>query len=87
MNVVVGVALAMLAVAVLLVLFRLVRGPRTLDRVVAVDVLVVLLVAGVAVGMVDSGGENASLLAVVALLGFVGSVATGELVGRRESMR
>jgi multicomponent Na+:H+ antiporter subunit F len=88
MSTVFAVALGMLTLAGLLVLLRLMRGPSTLDRIVAVDVLVILMVAGVAVGVGISGRyPNIALLVVVALLGFAGSVTAVRLTEKREGHR
>lgn len=88
MTVVYGITLGLLGVSALLALVRAVRGPTNLDRIVALDVLVVLIVAGVAVdvGMREEGW-NISLLAGVALLGFLGSVTAARLVERRGTTR
>lgn len=83
MTVVFIVAFGMLAAAGLLTLWRLLRGPSTLDRVLALDVLLVLIVAGVAMGMAASlRGLNLALLLSVALLSFIGSVSAVRLVER-----
>lgn len=88
MTVVFAVTFGLLALAGLLTLVRLVRGPRTLDRILAVDVLVVLIVAGTAVGMAASArGIYIALLIVVALLGFVGTISCVRLVERQEDHR
>ncbi|MBL7495783.1 sodium:proton antiporter [Frankia sp. CNm7] len=88
MSIIYGVTLALLGVAGLLTLDRAVRGPTNLDRVVALDVLVVLLVCGVAVDIaMYREGWNIALLGVVALLGFLGSVTAGRLVEQRGTTR
>ncbi|MEU6644322.1 monovalent cation/H+ antiporter complex subunit F [Saccharomonospora sp. NPDC046836] len=88
MSTVFAITFGLLAIAGLLTLVRLVRGPRTLDRVLAIDVLVVLIVAGTAVGMAMSlRGIYIALLVAVALLGFVGSISVVRLVERREEHR
>jgi multicomponent Na+:H+ antiporter subunit F len=88
MDAVFVAVLAMLGVAGALTLVRLLRGPSTLDRIVALDVFVVLSVvaAGVYVGYYRDG-SNIPLLAAVALVGFVGSVAAARLAVRRERHR
>lgn len=88
MNVVFGIVLAMVSVAGVLTTVRLVRGPAALDRIVAVDVLVTLIIAGAAVG-VAARRETAALpvLVVVALLAFVSSVTAAHLIEKREGMR
>jgi multicomponent Na+:H+ antiporter subunit F len=87
-NVAFPVALTMLGVAAALTLFRLIRGPSTLDRIVALDVFVVLTVvaAGVYVAYYRDG-SNIPLLAAVALVGFVGSTTAARLAVRRERHR
>lgn len=88
MNIVFAITFGLLGVAGLLTLLRIVRGPRTLDRILAVDVLVVLIVAGTAVGMaMSSRGIYIALIVAVALLGFVGTISVVRLVERREEYR
>ncbi len=88
MNVLFVLVLAVLAVAGGLTVLRLLRGPDTLDRVVALDVFVVLIVVAVAVYIAyHRDGSNIPLLAAVALIGFVGSATAARLVERRERHR
>ncbi|MBL8926401.1 MAG: sodium:proton antiporter [Pseudonocardia sp.] len=85
MGAVFAVVLVTVGVAAALALYRLLRGPSTLDRVVALDVVVVLtlVAAGVYVAYYRDG-SNIPLLAAVALVGFVGSTAAARLAVRRE---
>ncbi len=88
MNTVFVVVLAMLCAAGLLTLWRLLKGPDTLDRIVALDVFVVLIVASAAVYVAFyADGSNIPLIAAVALVGFVGSATAARLVERRERHR
>ena len=88
MTVVFVVVLAVLCAAGALTLVRLLRGPGTLDRIAALDVFVVLIVAAAAVYIaIFRDGSNIPLLAAVALLGFVGSATATRLADRRERMR
>ena len=88
MNAVIGIVIATLAVAGALTLYRLLRGPSTLDRIVALDVFVVLTVVGAAVYVAAyRDGSNIPLVAAVALVGFVGSVSAARLAVRRERHR
>ncbi len=69
-------AKVMLVAAFVLVLFRLVRGPDTEDRVLALDTLYINTVALMLVYGVEIGSELYYEAAVlIALLGFVGTVA------------
>ena len=88
MTVVFGIVIAMLAVASAFTLYRLLRGPSTLDRIAALDVFVVLTVVGAAVYVAAyRDGSNIPLVAAVALVGFVGSVSAARLAVRRERHR
>lgn len=75
------ITLAMLATAILMALVRLVRGPTLSDRVVAMDLMGVLVLG---LNVVGSGatGERGFLDAavVIALIGFVGTVAYARYV-------
>ena len=80
--------LAILGVAGALTVYRLLRGPSAMDRIVALDVFVVLTVVGAAVYVAYfRDGSNIPLVAAVALVGFVGSVAAARLAVRRERHR
>jgi multicomponent Na+:H+ antiporter subunit F len=87
-NVLFIVVLGILAVGGGLTLVQVLRGPDALDRVVALDVFVVLIVAAAAVYIgYYRDVSNIPLLAAVALLGFVGSTTAARLVERRERHR
>lgn len=88
MNVVFVIVLGLLCLAGALTLVRLLRGPDTLDRIAALDVFVILIVAAASVYVAVYGdGSNIPLLAAVALLGFVGSATAARLAERRERHR
>jgi multicomponent Na+:H+ antiporter subunit F len=77
-----------LSISGLLTLLRMIRGPRTLDRIMSLDVLSVLIVAGVAVGMaVTDSVLDIPLLVATAVLGFVGSLGVVRLLESREEHR
>ncbi len=79
--------LTTLAVALLIAVVRLVKGPTLPDRVVAMD-LVAVLVVGLIVVAAASSGVRPTLDAavVIALVGFVGTVGYATFVerGQRE---
>ncbi|QUH04929.1 sodium:proton antiporter [Saccharopolyspora erythraea] len=88
MSVVFAITFALLSVAGLLVIVRLLRGRTTLDRIVAVDVFVTLIVASACVGMgYLQDASNIALLLAFALLAFIGSVSAARLVERKEPYR
>lgn len=76
MTVVLWVAATMLGVAALFALIRVVRGPSALDRLVGMDVLLSCLIGAIGIeAAYGRHGTTLPVLAVLALLGFVGSVA------------
>ncbi|KAA5833756.1 monovalent cation/H+ antiporter complex subunit F [Saccharopolyspora hirsuta] len=82
------VTFGLLCVAGLLVLVRLILGRTTLDRIVAVDVFVTMIIAGTCVSMGWlQDGSNIALLAAFALLAFIGSVSAARLVEKKEPYR
>lgn len=84
MSTVYTVTMALLGAAFLMTAARLVRGPTSFDRIMALDVMAVLLVSGIAVHSVSWGEPAyAAVLLVVAMLGFVGSVSAARLAGAR----
>ncbi|WP_052849930.1 monovalent cation/H+ antiporter complex subunit F [Streptomyces avicenniae] len=88
MNVVYAAALTLVSVAAGLTTGRLLRGPSTLDRIVALDVLVTLIVTGIAIDVAARDDLAAiPLLLVLALLGFIGSITAAHLVEQREDLR
>ncbi|WP_049579374.1 monovalent cation/H+ antiporter complex subunit F [Streptomyces sp. SBT349] len=88
MNAIYLVTFVLVSVSALLTVVRLLIGPGVLDRIVALDVLVTLIVAAVAVGIARRDtGSSVPLLLVLTLLGFIGSVTAAHLVEEREDMR
>ena len=86
MSTVLVVCFAGLGLAALLVLVRLVRGPSVPDRIVALDTLLQVVVAGIAVAAAVTGdGSFLAVLVAVSLLGFLGSVTVARFVERRGS--
>ena len=84
MDAVTTICFAGLSVAALLVLVRLVRGPSVPDRIVALDTLLQVVVAGIAVGAaVTRRGDFLAVLVAATLLGFLGTVVVGRFVERR----
>ncbi len=75
--------LVVLAVALLMAVGRLVKGPTLPDRIVAMD-LIGVLVVGLIVILAASTESKAMLDAaiVIALIGFVGTVAYATYVQR-----
>jgi multicomponent Na+:H+ antiporter subunit F len=87
LDIVTQIALAMLGFALVIAAARLVIGPTLPDRVVAMDLIGVLMV-GLIVVLAARTGVRATLDAavVIALIGFVGTVGYATYVerGRQE---
>ncbi|MEV4703188.1 monovalent cation/H+ antiporter complex subunit F [Actinoplanes sp. NPDC049316] len=74
---------ALLFAAVSLVLVRIVRGPTTLDRIVAVDVLLAVVVCAIAAEAAYTRDATAlPVLVVLSILGFIGSVTVARFSPR-----
>jgi multicomponent Na+:H+ antiporter subunit F len=82
-DTVLQVTLAMLALALIVAVIRLVKGPSLPDRVIAMD-LIGILAVGIIVVLAAATGVRATLDAavVIALVGFVGTVAYASYVER-----
>jgi multicomponent Na+:H+ antiporter subunit F len=79
-------ALTMLAVAASLTFVRVVKGPTLPDRVIALDLIGVLLVCMLVVMAGITGqGPFLDVAMVVALISFVGTVAYARYIERDES--
>ncbi|MDX1448212.1 MAG: monovalent cation/H+ antiporter complex subunit F [Acidimicrobiia bacterium] len=78
------VALALLALAAVLCLLRMLRPCSLADRMVALDLLLLVLASGLAVQAARTGdGVYLNVMVVVALLGFVGTGLVAVFIERR----
>ena len=81
-----AVALTMLAVAAGLTFIRLLKGPTLPDRVIAIDLIGVLMVC---ILVVTAAGRRSRRFStshmVVALISFVGTVAYSRYIERSQS--
>ena len=76
MNAVLVVCVGVLGIAALLLVVRISLGPTMLDRVVALDVLVAVVICGLALeAAVHRHTTTLPILVVLSLVGFVGSVS------------
>ncbi|MBW2427588.1 MAG: cation:proton antiporter [Deltaproteobacteria bacterium] len=76
-------ALAVLLISILLVLARLLKGPAAADRIVALDLISILIVAFLAVYSVYSGEISFLDVAIgYALVAFLGTVALARFLMR-----
>ncbi|MEA5055149.1 MAG: monovalent cation/H+ antiporter complex subunit F [Propionicimonas sp.] len=88
MTVALWIAAASLFAAAWLVLYRMVRGPTPLDRIVAADVMVAIMIAGVGIYTVVAGNATGlPILLALSLVGFTGSVGVARLIASSRSVR
>jgi len=80
------IGLLILMVSMGLVVYRMVRGPQNADRIIALDLLSVLVVAFVSLYAVFSGEESFLDVAIAyALVAFLGTVAFARYLERSVS--
>lgn len=85
MTVVTYVVGGILALSAAMALYRAVRGPSILDRVLALDVVLAIIGAGLVLTMVVNRHlDHLILLVVVSLIGFIGSVTVARFVTDRK---
>jgi multicomponent K+:H+ antiporter subunit F len=83
--VVMPVALAMMALALVLNLWRLLRGPSPVDRIAALDTMYINTVALlVLLGILRQSSLYFEAAVLIAILGFVGTVALCKFLMRGE---
>jgi multicomponent Na+:H+ antiporter subunit F len=76
-------ALAVLLISMVLALFRLIKGPAAADRIVALDLISILIVAFMAAYSVFSGETSFLDVAIgYALIAFLGTVALARFLVR-----
>lgn len=80
-------AAVLFAASVFLALYRVIRGPSILDRMIATDVILASLMCGLGGYMALTGRTDLlPVLIVLAMLGFVGSVSVSRYVSKSDSM-
>ena len=83
MTAVAVVLAVLLGLSAVLVVARMERGPATLDRLVALDMLVAVIVCSIgAYAGITRDSSAVPVLVVVSLLGFLGSVSVARFFGR-----
>ena len=83
--VMVGIGGVLLVVAASLTVARMARGPSSLDRVVAADVLVAVVIAVMAAeAVLTDHATTLPVMLVLSLLGFAGAVSIARFVAERD---
>jgi len=81
----VAASAVMLSIAAVLTVSRMSRGPSSLDRVVAADVLIAVVIATAALdAIVNDHSTTLPVMLVLSLLGFAGSVSIARFVADRD---
>ncbi len=84
-NLALQVAIGMISLAMLLSLFRLLRGPDTVDRVLAIDTLYINSIALLILfGMQLRSAIYFEAALVIAMLGFVSTVMLSKYLLRKD---
>lgn len=79
------IVLALLSTAGFLALYRILRGPSILDRVLASEVLLVTVMLGLITHMIYvENTRTLTAVLVVALLGFTASVSVARFVSHQK---
>jgi multicomponent Na+:H+ antiporter subunit F len=84
-QVLTAVAGTVLAISAMLALLRVIRGPTVLNRAIALDVLVAILIS--ALGLEAAYNEHTTtipIMVALGLIGFVGSVSVARFAARDE---
>ncbi|MFB9377171.1 monovalent cation/H+ antiporter complex subunit F [Kineococcus gynurae] len=85
MQVVLIVCMGMLFAAAVLALVRAAKGPTMLDRVVALDVMVAIVIIALALeAAVNRHSTTLPVIVVLALVGFVGSVSVARYAAKED---
>ncbi|NLT29073.1 MAG: sodium:proton antiporter [Propionibacterium sp.] len=76
---------AVLLAAAVLTVIRLSKGPSSLDRIIASDVMVGIVIAGLAIeAAVNHHATTYPVMVVLSLVGFAGAVGMARFVGDRD---
>ncbi len=87
-DVIMSVAAALLLVAAMIGVNRIAVGPSQLDRSVAADLMVAVVVAGLGLWMAWTDEPTyLMVLVLLSLLGFTSAVSIARMVGDRMAMR
>lgn len=86
MSILLGVIIAVFALAAVLATIRIVRGPSILDRAVASDVLITELLCVLGAEMAINGHtRNLPVMLIIAAVGVFGSISIARYVARRDN--
>jgi multicomponent K+:H+ antiporter subunit F len=83
LNTAIPIAFALLTVAQLLNLYRLLKGPTLLDRILALDTMYIDAIAMfILMGVYFHSAVYFEAALIIAVMGFIGTVATSKFLMR-----
>lgn len=86
MSILLGVIYVVFAVAALLIVVKIIIGPSILDRAVAADVLLTLVMCVLGAEMaINHHTRTLPVLLIVAAVGVFGSISIARFVARRDA--
>jgi multicomponent Na+:H+ antiporter subunit F len=86
--VIIVIAMLVLTVAALLVLIRMAKGPSTLDRVVAADVMLAVVIGALGLeAALNRHSTTIPVILVLSLLGFASALSMARFVGDRDKAK
>ena len=86
MNIVLWICGITLSIAGALAMIRLAKGPSILERVIATDVLLLIISAALCIEMaINKHSNNLVFVLLACLVGFVGSVTVSRFVTDRRN--
>ena len=86
--IVASIGIAALGAAALLAIIRIARGPSILDRTVAADVLIAIVIAGLVLeAVINRHSTTVPVILVLSVIGFAGAVSVARQVAAREGRR
>lgn len=86
MSIVLWICGTILSIAAFLTIIRLIKGPSILERVIATDVLLLIVSAALCIEMTVNRHTNNLVFVVLAcLVGFIGSVTVSRFVTDRRN--
>lgn len=86
-NIIFAVCAVMLTVSAFLAIYRIVRGPSVLNRTLASDLMVSILICALGILIVSRRDEwSLPIVVSLSLLGFVASVAVARFLPRAASV-
>ncbi len=85
MSILLGAIYVVFGVAALLIVWRIITGPSILDRAVAADVLLTLVMCVLGAEMaINHHTRTLPLMLIVAAVGVFGSISIARFVARRD---